>query len=76
MYAEKFQQWRVTLLPGVLSAARNTIMLVAGEDKAEPLHSVLSGPSDPLQYPAQIATYQGHGNVLWFLDQAAARLIS
>jgi len=76
VYAEKFQQWRVTLLPGVLLAARNTVMLVAGEDKAEPLRSVLSAPYDPLKYPAQIAARQERGQVMWFLDQAAARLIS
>ena len=32
-FAKKFNQWRVTLLPGVLLAARNTVFLVAGEDK-------------------------------------------
>jgi 6-phosphogluconolactonase/glucosamine-6-phosphate isomerase/deaminase len=65
----------VTLLPGVLLAARNTVMLVAGADKAEPLHAVLHEPYDPLSYPAQIATYQGRNQVMWFLDEAAARLI-
>jgi 6-phosphogluconolactonase len=75
VYVEKFHQWRVTLLPGVLLAARNTVMLVAGEDKAEPLHAVLHEPYDPLSYPAQIATHQGRNQVMWFLDEAAARLI-
>ena len=74
VYAEKFQQWRVTLLPAVLEAARNTLMLAAGDDKAEPLKAVLGGPYDPKKYPAQIATYKGEG-VIWFLDKAAARLI-
>jgi 6-phosphogluconolactonase len=72
VYVEKFKQWRITLLPGVLEAAAKTIMLVAGEDKAEPLRSVLHGPYDPKQFPSQIATY-GRDNVLWFLDRAAAR---
>jgi len=71
VYVEKFHQWRVTLLPGVLEAARNTLMLAAGADKAEPLHAVLREPYDPKRYPAQITTYAGSG-VLWFLDQAAA----
>jgi len=62
------------LLPGVLLAARNTIMLVAGEDKAGPLHAVLAEPYNPKKYPAQIVT-QSHGNVMWFLDKAAAREI-
>src|SRR5438477_3911861 len=47
VYVEKFHQWRVTLLRGVLEAARQTIMLVAGDDKAVPLPSVLCGPFDP-----------------------------
>lgn len=71
VYVEKFHQWRVTLLPGVLEAARHTMMLAAGADKAEPLHSVLHEPYDPKRYPAQITTYDGVG-VLWFLDKAAA----
>lgn len=74
-YVEKFQQWRITLLPGVLEAARNTIMLVAGEDKAEPLRTVLHEPYDPKKYPVQIGTHDGN-NVLWFLDKAAARLLN
>ena len=74
VYVEKFHQWRVTLLPGVLEAARNTLMLAAGADKAEPLHSVLHDPYDPKRYPAQITTYDGEG-VLWFLDKSAARLV-
>jgi 6-phosphogluconolactonase len=74
-YIEKFEQWRITLLPGVLQAARNTIMLVAGEDKAEPLRTVLHEPYDPQKYPVQIGTHDGN-NVLWFLDKAAARLLN
>jgi 6-phosphogluconolactonase len=74
VYVEKFHQWRVTLLPAVLEAARNTLMLVAGDDKAEPLKAVLNEPYDPKKYPCQITTYYGEG-VIWFLDKAAARLI-
>lgn len=72
VYVEKFHQWRITLLPGVLRAAKLTIMLVAGEDKAEPLRWVLHGPHDPKKYPAQIVSGDGR-KVLWFLDRAAAR---
>jgi 6-phosphogluconolactonase len=71
VYVEKFHQWRITLLPGVLQAAKQTIMLVAGADKAEPLRSVLHSAYDPKKYPAQIATQDGY-NVMWFLDRAAA----
>lgn len=74
VYASQFQQWRVTLLPAVLLAARNSILLVAGADKAEALRSVLQEPYDPGKYPAQIMT-RSEGNVVWFADKAAAGLL-
>jgi 6-phosphogluconolactonase len=74
VYVEKFHQWRITLLPGVLEAPQHTIMLVAGEDKAEPLRAVLHEPFDAKKFPAQIGTHDGR-NVMWFLDRAAARLM-
>jgi len=74
VYVEKFQQWRITLLPGVLRAARQTIMLAAGEDKAAPLRSILYEQYNPKKFPAQIVTADRE-NVLWFLDRPAARLL-
>jgi 6-phosphogluconolactonase len=69
-FAKKFNQWRVTLLPGVLEAARHTVFLVAGEDKVEALRAVLHEKYDPRKYPSQIAN-KGDG-VAWFLDANAA----
>lgn len=69
VWVEKFQQWRITLLPGVLMAARHTAMLVTGADKTAALRSVLHAPFDPLQYPAQLASSDG---AVWFADAAAA----
>ena len=70
VWVEKFKQWRITLLPGVLLAAHHTALLVAGSDKTAALRSVLNESSDPLRYPAQIAS--GPGTV-WFVDTAAAQ---
>ncbi|MBZ5631943.1 MAG: 6-phosphogluconolactonase [Acidobacteriia bacterium] len=76
VWVEKMHQWRVTLLPGVLEAARNTVVLATGSDKAAALNAVLSGPYDPMKWPAQIATRDGSGaplsDTMWFLDQAAS----
>ncbi len=72
VYVDKIAQWRITLLPGPLLAARSTVMLVAGEDKAEPLRAVLQEPSDPIERPAQLLPAE----VEWFLDEAAARLLN
>jgi 6-phosphogluconolactonase len=74
VHVEKFQQWRVTLLPGVLLAAKHTVFLVAGADKADAVRSVIKDEYDAKRHPAQIASHQGRG-VTWFLDEAAARLM-
>jgi 6-phosphogluconolactonase len=70
VWVDKFKQWRITLLPGVLMAARHTALLVAGSDKTAALRSVLSQSFDPLHYPAQIASGEG---TVWFVDAAAAQ---
>src|SRR6476620_11356964 len=71
LWSESMKQWRVTLLPGVLEAARHTCMLVAGADKVRAMRDVLRGPYDPLRHPAQLAAREGSGTV-WFSDAAAA----
>ncbi|MDE3197122.1 MAG: 6-phosphogluconolactonase, partial [Acidobacteriota bacterium] len=68
VWVEKFKQHRVTLLPGVLEKARNTLCLVTGADKTEALKQVLEGPRDPLNLPSQISSER----MVWFLDEAAA----
>jgi 6-phosphogluconolactonase len=74
VFVPKFNQWRVTLLPGALLAARHTVFLVAGEDKAEAVRAVFHEEYDPKKYPAQIASHHGRG-VTWFLDESAAKLM-
>jgi 6-phosphogluconolactonase len=71
VFVEKLNSHRVTLLPAVLLAAKHTVMLVTGADKAQPLADVLYGPHDPKQFPCQLTERDG-GNVAWFLDPAAA----
>jgi 6-phosphogluconolactonase len=66
-FAPQFQQWRVTLLPGPLLAARSRIYLVTGANKKETLRIVLGGPVEAEKYPAQVI---GH-NAEWFIDSAA-----
>jgi 6-phosphogluconolactonase len=74
VFVPKFNQWRVTLLPGVLMAAKHTVLLVAGADKKDAVRAVFHEEYDPVTYPAQIASHHGKG-VAWFLDQAAAELM-
>ncbi|MDX2150815.1 MAG: 6-phosphogluconolactonase [Bryobacteraceae bacterium] len=74
VWVPKFNQWRVTLLPGVIVSAHAIAFLATGPDKAEALRAVLEEPYQPLLYPAQIGV---HGGVEpdWFLDSGAARLL-
>ena len=74
VFVEKMNSHRVTLLPAVLLAAKHTVLLVAGVDKAQPLADVLYGPHDPKKYPCQLTERDG-GEVAWFLDQAASAKI-
>lgn len=72
VWVEKMHQWRVTLLPGVLEAARHTAVLATGLDKAAALEAVLRGPYDPMKWPAQIGARGA--DITWFLDGAASGL--
>ena len=74
VYVEKMKQWRVTLLLGVLMAAKHTVFLVAGDDKSDAVRAVFHEEYDPKKYPAQMASHHGR-RVAWFLDQAAAVLM-
>jgi len=71
VYAPQFSQWRVTLLPGPLLAARHVLYLVSGSDKADSLRAVFEGPSEPVKYPAQLIGRSAE----WFLDEPAAALL-
>lgn len=65
---------RVTLLPGVLLAARHNLFLVCGEDKAAAVKAVFHDEYDPMRLPAQVVSHHGR-SVSWFLDDAASRLL-
>ena len=62
---------RVTLTPQVLNAARVVAFLVTGRNKADAVAATLTGPRDPRRWPAQRIN-PGVGELLWWLDQAAA----
>jgi len=62
---------RLTLTPVVLNRARNTLFLVAGENKREILAALRAEPDGkPSQYPA--GRIRPSGSVLWLLDHLAA----
>jgi 6-phosphogluconolactonase len=68
---EAVRMWRVTLTPAVINAARDTIFLVTGADKAPALRRVLYGARDIDELPAQAIVPAG-GTLHWMVDAAAA----
>ena len=68
VWVQKLGQHRVTLLPGVLELARNTVCLAAGAEKQGALRQVLAEPVDILLRPAQLRSE----NTNWYFDRAAS----
>ena len=73
-YVEKLNAYRLTLTFPVLNAAAEIIFLVAGADKAEALRQVLDASSAAEKFPAQ-RVRPAEGQVRWYVDEAAARLL-
>lgn len=69
VYVEKLKVWRVSLTFPVIEQARQRLLLICGEDKAEVLAKVFA-QADKHDYPVKrFASLPGSQ---WFLDQAAA----
>ncbi len=58
---------RITITPPVIAAARCTMVIAAGGDKAAVVARALSGETDVQHTPAQLAR-----RGLWYLDAEAA----
>ena len=67
VWVPKMGQHRVTLLPGVLELARETLCLVSGADKTAGLREVLNEPADTLKRPMQISSRE----MAWYVDELA-----
>ncbi len=66
---------RITLTAPALNAGRHIRFLAGGADKADPLAQVLEGGRDPAKYPSQLITPLS-GDLVWFVDEAAAALLT
>jgi 6-phosphogluconolactonase len=66
---------RVTLTAPAASNAAQIIFMVTGADKACALKSVLEGPYEPEQLPAQLLQPK-NGKLLWLVDTAASGMLA
>jgi 6-phosphogluconolactonase len=71
----KLNMRRMTLTLPVLDAAMRVVFLVVGSEKAQILHAVLEGKSDP-PYPAQLVQPRNRGLKLFLVDKAAAAMLT
>lgn len=72
---EKLQTCRLTFTFPLINNAANVVFLVSGAEKAETLKTVLEGEFEPQKLPAQ-AVKPRDGDLFWFADEAAARLLT
>jgi 6-phosphogluconolactonase len=66
--------WRITLTWQVINRASSVFFLIAGQDKAEILKEVFTGPRDPERLPSQLI-WPCSGILTVILDKAAAALL-
>jgi 6-phosphogluconolactonase len=69
VYVEKMQQWRITLLPGVILDAQEAVILAAGADKKHAIQQILHAPEAPVEYPGQIVRWRKKAPN-FYLDEA------
>ena len=71
VYVTEQGEYRITLTPVLINAARVVAFLVSGGEKAQILEAVLEGAMDSRQLPAQTIRPRS-GRLIWMLDRAAA----
>ena len=74
-FVEKLGAWRVTLTAPVFNHARGVLFLVGGEDKAQALKGVLESERPADELPAKLVKPIA-GELLWWVDKSAAKLLS
>ena len=68
LYVEKFDSWRVTMTYPVINAARQVIVFIAGEAKAEIVKDITTDAVAGLPVQRLAPT----GDYYWYMDTAAA----
>ena len=76
LYIDEVKMNRITFTAPLINNAHHIVFLVYGAGKAEAVKHILEDPKDIENYPAQLITPTGDGDLLWFLDEAAAGALS
>jgi 6-phosphogluconolactonase len=73
VYVEEEKMFRVTMTARLINHSRNILFLVTGNNKAEILKTILDGPYQPENYPAQLID-PVDGDLFLYADRAAIAL--
>lgn len=71
VYVEEVKAMRITFTAPLINEAHHIAFLVYGAGKAEAVRHILEDARDIDNYPAQLIA-PTHGDVIWYLDEAAA----
>ncbi|CAN5215788.1 6-phosphogluconolactonase [soil metagenome] len=74
IYVEEVKMDRITFTAKLINRADTVVFLVYGAGKAEAIHHILKDPKNIEEYPAQLI-HPDQGDIQWFIDEPAARLI-
>lgn len=75
VFVDEVKMYRITFTAPLINAARVIVFLVYGASKAEAVHHIIQGEENMMAYPAQLIRPED-GELLWFLDKAAAAAIN
>ncbi|WP_113635316.1 6-phosphogluconolactonase [Nubsella zeaxanthinifaciens] len=75
VWVEKLNTNRVSLTAPLINQAKHIAFITFGANKAEALKNVLSDHKDVEKYPSQLINPKD-GDLQWFVDEAAASLLS
>ena len=68
-------QLRITITGKLINHAAKVVFLVTGESKSQKVHEIISKEGEYTSYPASLVN-PASGELTWFLDKAAAVLLS
>ena len=74
-YIEEVKMERVSLSAPAINASRVCAFMIAGAGKADVVHEVAEGKSDPERLPAQLI-HPSPGKLMWLLDKDAAAKVT
>ncbi|TSD64889.1 6-phosphogluconolactonase [Inquilinus sp. KBS0705] len=76
LYIDEVKMNRITFTAPLINNAHYIVFLVYGAGKAEAVKHILEDKTNIKEYPAQLIKPSGNGDLLWFLDEAAAAALT